>query len=343
MRRVRKRGEDVRTFILEHVASHPSDIVRTTAQRFGISRQASHKHVARLIDDGFLVVTGATKSRQYAIAVFERWEKSYALAGLEEDRVWTDDIEAQLGALPENALAIWRYGFTEMLNNAIDHSEGSNVTVLVAKTAKGCQVMITDDGIGIFHKIKQAFKLADERHAVLELAKGKLTTDPKRHTGQGIFFTSRAFNRYTILSQGVYFDHELDSEHDIIGNIGAHTGTLVRMELKNHTSRSMKKIFDQYSSDDEEYRFSKTVVPVKLAQYGEDQLVSRSQAKRVMARVDKFEIVLLDFDGVKSVGQAFADEIFRVFTREHPSIELVPMRANSEVKRMIARAQSHDA
>ena len=54
--------------------------------------------------------------------------------------------------------------------------------------------MIDDDGEGIFKKIKNALNLLDEKQAVLELAKGKLTTDPSRHTGEGIFFTSRAFN-----------------------------------------------------------------------------------------------------------------------------------------------------
>ena len=57
--------------------------------------------------------------------------------------------------------------------------------------------------MGIFKKIQKALDLLDERHAILELAKGKLTTDPKHHTGEGIFFTSRMFDEFTILSGGV--------------------------------------------------------------------------------------------------------------------------------------------
>ena len=56
-----------------------------------------------------------------------------------------------------------------------------------------------------------------------------------------------------------------------------------------------------------------THIPLRLAEYGEDNLVSRSQAKRVLARVDRFEEVILDYSGIRAVGQAFADEIFRVF------------------------------
>ncbi len=86
--------------------------------------------------------------------------------------------------------------------------------------------------------------------------------------------------------------------------------------------------------------FNKTVVPVRLAQYGNDQLISRSQAKRVLARIDLFTTVLLDFEGVPAIGRAFADEVFRVFRREHPDVGIVPINDDPEVKRMIARAQS---
>jgi hypothetical protein len=109
------------------------------------------------------------------------------------------------------------------------------------------------------------------------------------------------------------------------------------MKLNNHTSRTTTKIFNEYTSR-EDYGFNKTVVPVRLAQYGNDKLVSRSQAKRLLERVDRFKIVIFDFSGVEGIGQAFADEVFRVFATNHPSIQLVPIKANSAVKRMIARA-----
>jgi hypothetical protein len=116
-------------------------------------------------------------------------------------------------------------------------------------------------------------------------------------------------------------------------------GTMVWMKLNNHTSRTTRKVFDHYTSGDD-YGFTKTVVPVKLAQYGNDKLISRSQAKRLLARVELFKTVLFDFSSVPSIGQAFADEIFRVFRLKHPEIELVSIHANSEVKRMIERAKS---
>ena len=50
-------------------------------------------------------------------------------------------------------------------------------------------------------------------------------------------------------------------------------------------------------------------------------------------------MVIFDFQEVDTIGQAFADEIFRVFANQHPEIELTTVHANSEVKQMIARAK----
>jgi hypothetical protein len=148
------------------------------------------------------------------------------------------------------------------------------------------------------------------------------------------------FDSFDILSEGVAFSHQYGQEEDwILEKDGFGTGTAVWMKLNNHTSRATKKIFDQYSSGGD-YGFNKTVVPVKLARYGNDQLISRSQAKRLLARVELFKVVVFDFSEVPTIGRAFADEIFRVFAQQHPGIEIYPIHANSEVKRMIERAKS---
>ena len=59
-----------------------------------------------------------------------------------------------------------------------------------------------------------------------------------------------------------------------------------------------------------------------------------------MARVDQFKTVVLDFHGIDKVGQAFADEIFRVYSRGHPDIEIIPKNATPEVQQMIQRART---
>lgn len=339
MIKVLTRSEKIRNYVLEHVEKHPADINTFTANHFGISRQAVNRHLQRLVSEKVLSISGKTKDRIYKLSPITNWVEKYKIgAELAEDVIWRNDVSKILGEMPDNVKDIWHYGFTEMLNNAIDHSEGKNIFVAIKITAATTEVMIVDDGVGIFKKIQKAMDLLDERHAVLELAKGKLTTDPKNHTGEGIFFSSRMFDKFDIISGGVYFSHSFGNDEDWIIERGKIISkTAVWMKLSNHTARTTKKIFDKYSSGDD-YGFNKTVVPVKLVQYGDENLVSRSQAKRLLVRVDKFKTVVLDFDSVNSIGQAFADEIFRVFQQKHPGIKLLHVNANSSIKRMIERA-----
>lgn len=341
MARVRARGEHVRRFILENVEHHPRDISKVTSDHFAITRQAANKHLQRLTSEGCLAEFGTTRNRSYSLAPLSRWQGRYEIKSpLAEDVVWTNDIGPALGQLPDNVRDIWHHGFSEMFNNAIDHSGGHVIRVSLLKTAASAEMSIADDGVGIFRKIQTALGLLDERHAILELSKGKLTTDPTQHTGEGIFFTSRMFDSFEILSGGSFFSHELGKTDDwLLESSRDHAGTAVFMRLHNHTPRTAKKIFDAYVSGDD-FDFSKTVVPVNLARYGDDKLISRSQAKRVLARVELFKTVVFDFRGVESIGPAFADEIFRVFGNEHPDISLSAIHASSEVRRMILRASS---
>jgi len=283
---------------------------------------------------------GNTRYRRYRLVSLLEWRKDYVLSPeIEEDVVWSRDVSPVLGNLPRNVIDIWHFCITEMFNNAMDHSRGRTVFIKVAKTAANTQIMLMDDGIGIFRKIQSEMKLIDERHAILELAKGKLTTDPKGHTGQGIFFTSRLLDSFDILSGGVFFTHTFGKDEDwILERPESAVGTTVFMKLNNHSARTDKQVFDQFSGGDD-YGFTKTVVPVRLAQYGDDKLISRSQAKRLLIRVDRFRTVFFDFKAVENIGQAFADEIFRVFAQGHPDIEIIPINATPQVQQMINTAR----
>lgn len=342
MNTVRVPGENVRRFIIAQVEKHSGDIAKIVSDKFGITRQAANKHIQNLVLENALIPEGKTRSRSYKLAPLILWTKIYQIqSGITEDRIWNKDVSPSLGQLPKNVMDIWHYGFTEMFNNAIDHSEGRSLEVTFKKTAASTKIVITDDGVGIFRKIQAALGLLDERHSVLELAKGKLTTDPARHSGEGIFFASRMFDDYWVLSGDVYFSHEFGKKEDwILESHHPSSGTTVNMKLDNHTARTSKKVFDQFSSD-KDYGFNKTIVPVKLAKYGDDNLVSRSQAKRLLARVEKFKTVIFDFRDIDAIGQAFADEVFRVFAIQHPTIELIDMHANKAVGEMISRARSN--
>ncbi len=339
MSKGRAKSEEIRKFIVENVVAHPKEISKITTLRFDITRQAVNRHLQTLVSERILGETGNTRNRVYRLCSLDEWKFSYPIkTDLAEDIVWRNDISNKLGQQSPNVVHIWQYGFTEMLNNAIDHSEGRFIHVSIARTAVDTEISIKDDGIGIFNKIKAMKNLLDERHAILELAKGKLTTDPDRHSGEGIFFTSRMFDSFSILSGDVHFNHKFGKPEDWILETGKpESGTTIILKLSNNASRTTTGIFNEYS-DGDNYGFNKTVVPVRLAQYGDDRLVSRSQARRVLERVELFKHVIFDFTDVDAIGQAFADEIFRVFASTHPAIEMTYCDAIPDVEKMILRS-----
>jgi len=70
---------------------------------------------------------------------------------------------------------------------------------------------------------------------------------------------------------------------------------------------------------------------------GNETLISRSQAKCILRNLDKFERVVLDFRKVRTVGQGFVDEVFRVYANHHSHIQIDYINANSDVEFMIKR------
>lgn len=336
-----ERAKQIRQFILDHVDEHPTDVVAVAGRRFGVSRQAVNRHVQALADDGLLTAEGNTQARRYRRAA-QRRQVTLTVQGLDEYQVWQELGDPILADVPDNVKSICRYGFTEMLNNVIDHSESDKVRLEMRREAGLIFLSVSDTGIGIFNKIKTECGLEDVRHAVFELTKGKLTTDPKRHTGEGVFFTSRMMDKFGILSSSLYLRHSregddwlLQDRDDVV------PGTYVSMTIAANSTHTSEEAFDKYAVEQDDFAFNKTHVAVELAKSGEEQFVSRSQAKRIVARLDKFKEVILDFENVSEVGPAFADEIFRVFAKEHPQTNIVPVNVNEQVTKMIRRAQTH--
>jgi anti-sigma regulatory factor (Ser/Thr protein kinase) len=332
------RSPEIDAALLRAVAEHPRNLVAMVAAQLGLSPSRVSMQVRTLVAGGYLLKRGTTRPT-YALGANRRYAHAYPRAGLAEDRVWYGDLLPLLEHLPRNVLDIAHHGITEMVNNAVDHSGARSISVSMECSGGQLHFTVADDGMGIFRKITRALDLPDERLALLELSKGKLTTDPQRHSGEGIFFTSRMFDAYRIESGSLVFDHDANYDLDLLDDAHEVVGTRVVMQIETGSRRTMESVFDQYSSGPDDYSFAKTVVPVRLARVGDENLVSRSQAKRLLQRVERFRCVVLDFDRVTGIGQAFADEIFRVFANEHPDVEFVPVNAVPEVQQMIRRAE----
>lgn len=337
---MRKNYAKIKDFIIKNVENHPSSLASVLAENFGFSRQRAHAYIKKEVENGTLIQVGRTRATRYFLTGGSRIEFSEKIKpGLAEDKVWAKYVKPMVVNCPHNIQRMSAYGFTEIFNNAIDHSDGTIIYSEIELKDNKLTITIMDNGIGIFQKIKEALNLESTRESLLHLSKGKFTTDPSNHTGEGIFFTSRMFDRFSILSSDLFYTfQDMDWFLSPEKNKTFGKGTSITMSISLDSKKTPKEIFDQYA--DQEIGFWKTIVAVALSADPNDPHVSRSQAKRLLVGLEKFKTVVLDFKGVESVGQAFVDQVFRIFNSEHPEIDIKYVNANEEVEGMIKRGQA---
>lgn len=321
----------------------------------GVSRQYAKVLINNLITMGKLMKIGSTRSAfyvspQYAAEHLDllptRIKKFLKNINLEEHRV-LDDIENRFPLilkLDENIRSIFTYAFSEMLNNAIEHSQSCNIDVDVKMASEKLSFHVVDYGIGVFRNVMQKRRLNSELEAIQDLLKGKTTTQPKAHSGEGIFFTSKVADIFILDSFGVQL-----IINNRIGDIFVNKtkrikkGTSVTFEIDITSEKHLNDIFKKYTDTTEkgDYGFDKTEIKVKLYTIGSVH-VSRSQARRVLTNLEQFKSIIFDFDKVPMIGQSFADEIFRVFPNKYPNIKLQAINTNEAVKFMIDRVEGHN-
>jgi anti-sigma regulatory factor (Ser/Thr protein kinase) len=331
-----------RDAVCEYVAEHPAATGPELAQHLGISRQAVSLHLRRLIATGEIFKTGSTRAARYfpgdAAPQARRIKRELALAGLDEAQVYEQlAITLNLSRLAENVGAIVHYAFTEMLNNAIDHSLADRCSVEVLVDAARIRFAVKDGGIGAFHSIAEKFALADEHAAMIELIKGKTTTKPDAHSGEGIFFVSRAADRFVLRSHRLQIEWDRARDDMFVSTPRFIEGTLVQFELLQDSRTRLEDIFGEFAPEEYDFKFEKTRVLVKLLQR---EYVSRSEAKRLLHNLDKFSEIELDMREVKQVGQGFVDEVFRVFAAAHPAIIIRATNASAAVDAMIRHVKA---
>lgn len=314
------------------------------AKRVGVSRQYAQRMLRDCVREGLLRKLGRTRGTSYVLPGFTgpvEWtfRKRYRNAHLAEHEVLGTVERAApfYPSLPENVRSIFAYAFSEMLNNAIEHSHSACVEIVVEKRAGHLLFYVHDSGIGVFRNIMRQRQLSSELDAVQDLLKGKTTTAPRAHSGEGIFFTSKVADVFALESFGykLTIDHMVD---DLFFEVvhPSRRGTKVFFQITCDAKKNLADTFRAYQTDPKEYAFDKTAIQVRLYALGTEH-ISRSQARRIVAGLEKFRSIILDFTQVSHVGQAFADEIFRVFQNAHPAIRITPIHMNDAVRFMVER------
>lgn len=334
------RSETTRRKILDYLRAHGSATGPELAGAVGVTRQAVNQHVRHLLAQREIVKTGSTRAARYFPAEHapegRRLERSFELAGLDEAEIYEQfALALNLRRLRDNVESIVHYAFTEMLNNAIDHSGSDRCEVAFALDPARVRFTVRDSGIGVFHSIADKLGLADEHAAMIELIKGRTTTQPDRHSGEGIFFVSRAADRYALRSHRIQLLWDRRAGDVFASNTTYLEGTLVEFEIQSEARTRLENIFEEFAPPEYDYRFEKTRVLVKLLR---DDYVSRSEARRLLHNLEKFSEIELDMRAVHNVGQGFVDEVFRVFASRHPGISIQALNASPPVEAMVRHA-----
>ncbi len=329
--------ESTRQAICRFIEENGSATGPELAAQLGITRQAVSLHLRQLIGSGKVFKTGSTRAAQYfpahAAPEARRVSRELVLAGLQESDVYEGvAVTLNFYQLRANAQSIVHYAFTEMLNNAIDHSMSDRCQIEVGLDAAKVSFRVKDPGIGVFRSIAEKLSLPDEPAAMIELLKGKTTTMPEAHSGEGIFFVSRSADRFVLRSHGLQLEWDRKRDDVFVSTPRYMKGTLVLFEIFRDSRTRLEDVFAEFAPEDYDYNFEKTRVLVKLLQ---SDYVSRSEARRLMLNLDRFSEIELDMRSVKQVGQGFADEVFRVFASKHPRIVVRAINASKAVEAMI--------
>jgi anti-sigma regulatory factor (Ser/Thr protein kinase) len=323
-------------WITEAAVLHGDDLPTHLMHKLDISRRRAGTLLNRLVQAQWLRSVGTPRRAGYLPGALRQVVKRYALQGLQEDLPWRCDFHPFLD-LPPELRRMAQHAFTELLNNAIDHSGGSSVTVSMRQTPLQLQLLVSDDGCGVFERIARSFEISDPQLAMLELSKGKLTSQPERHSGHGLFFTSRLADVFDIHANAAAFQcRSWDRRRWHAGRPAAKTGTSVYLAINIDSQRTLDGVLREHSHDRASYGFERTVVPLQLVAGDGVGLVSRADAKRVASGLSRFRRAEIDFNGVADIGHGFADELFRVFQSQHPGLEIVPMAMQPRVAAMVS-------
>lgn len=325
-----EKKQSIILYLLEKIERGDEGVSKSVSEVFSVNQNTIHTYINELVEKKIIK---RIKRGQYEL---NSQEYTYTLnrskGELNSDTyAYNKYLIKHIDYLAPNVKGIWSYTFSEMMNNVMDHSLAENVNLIIRQDYLNTTVFIADDGIGIFEKIKEHFHFDTLEDAISELFKGKLTTDCKNHSGEGIFFSSRMMDDFFIVSSGKIFTHNKYDDSRIIDLADSNTkGTCVVMSLSNYTHKKSVEVFDLYSNADG--GFSKIKIPMKNV--FDTSPVSRSQAKRVCNRLENFKEVLIDFEGIEWMGQGFAHQVFVVFANEHTDTKIIPVNMNEDVTKM---------
>lgn len=339
-----KKTEKIREAIFQAIKHEPgSNPTQAIQDQFQISREAVRLHLKQLVEGGELWAKGYGKGRVYFLRgdteARESLREKISTAELRkkgEDEIYSQVIAPFLkGKLNPGLSGRVRHISTEILNNVIDHSQSKQTEISISLYKDSLQLQIADDGIGVFHSIKNHFHLANHYEAVGELAKGKRTRDPANHAGEGLFFSSRMADFFILKANGIAYEFDAKKDDWTAKEVKNAVGSELSFTFDPADERATKDVFEKYTEDFAFALKSPRLVSPYTIEMPKGEFPSRSEAKKILAGADEFKSIVVDFRNVEAIGQGFADEMFRVFPERNKGVQIEVIHANDFVQRMI--------
>ena len=175
------------------------------------------------MNEGIIALVGKANQAHYVRVEEKHWVprtghlKAHRILrnmNLSEDKVLSEIKEGSpiFVGLPSNIAGIVDYAFTEMLDDKIEHSQSDKIEVVIERTARDIDFHVSDRGVGIFNNIMEKKHLRNHMEAIQDLLKRKGDNVSRSAQREGIFFTSKVADFFSIRSseKKLVFDNMQD-------------------------------------------------------------------------------------------------------------------------------------
>lgn len=328
-------SDQIRKFILENLTRHEKDIILATIQRFGLSRQAILKHMHTLINQKQVVVHGKTRDRIYELKPLVNFSKTIDIQeGFSTSDIMKKQILPNLKYLKKNIYKICEFSISAILSNVIDHANATTLYFKLYITHTDFHLITTDNGTGIFKNIQNYFKIEDPYIAVIEFAKGHITTDPEYHSGEELMTVVRLSDKMTIDSSGLCLKYTKGNNEWSINSSTQKKGTRIHLGINMQSKRTCEKVFFELFEKGNQ----KVSIPVNLVESFGKILNSRAQAQSLLRNISDIKEIEFNFMNIELIGPAFADELVRKTKAKNKSAEIKWVNTNETVGLLMSRA-----
>jgi len=330
-----KPTHQIQNFILDNLSGHQRDIIRAAISKFGVSRQAVLKHMNTLIREKRVMAHGKTKDRYYELEPLLNYAKLVDITqGFKADRFLHTEIVTNLRSLPRNIGEICEYALAALLHNVMDHAQATHLSVKLFATRDETHVMVADNGVGIFHHIRDGLGLEGKTISAIELAKGPGPHGAGHHAGVDLQAVMMLFDCITIDSAEISLRYKKKADRWSLQESKQARGTKIHLEISTKSSTTCNEIFANLFAEEK----SVVRIPVNLARTNGELLTSRYQASKLVHNIESSKEVEFDFTGIDVIGPAFAHELVWIAREKNKSIGIDWINAADTVDLLMSRA-----